>query len=70
MNITNITQFNKPTLMTSRETPYHLHLACPYVPLINPDIARRISGCILLMTFSYKLSVLGKEFECALLIVN
>jgi hypothetical protein len=36
-----MTQFNSPTLITDREAPYHLHVACAYVLLLNSDITRR-----------------------------
>jgi hypothetical protein len=36
-----MTHFNSLTLITYSEAPYHLHVVCSYVILLNPDITRR-----------------------------
>ena len=69
-NITNITQFNNPTLITYREAPHQLHVACSYVLLLNPDITRRIQGLVfplwsLANAFNYGV----KKFECVVFMV-
>jgi len=33
-------QFNKPELIRYTEAPYHLHVACSYVLLLNPELTR------------------------------
>ena len=60
-HITNMAQFNSPKLITYtyREAPYHLHVACSFVLLLNPDITRRKQGLGLALWYLALLSIMG-----------
>lgn len=54
-----MTQLKSPTMITYRETPYHLNITCSSVLLLNSDITRHKQGLGLALLHVAMPSIMG-----------